>query len=286
MRSCRHLAIHCPHGRAGLRERRGFTLVELLVVVAIVAVLLGILLASLSKARESARSVKCLGNLHSLGMAMQSYVQRYERFPRSGLPGSAEDWFHFTNMPPHKRTRGGIAEFLDDGGPTTSSVWMCPSDDPDAHLMRAAGNVAAYPYSYSVNFVICTYFNLQWVSGGRLNEWPTTLDSSGRRARTMSLSQVKQPESKILIIDENSDVADDGCWAWMWDGGQGRNMLSNRHDRRKEATTNLSAGTGNAAFVDGHAERIPRIKSVDPKYYDPFLPGGSLLPPPTVPQAP
>jgi prepilin-type N-terminal cleavage/methylation domain-containing protein/prepilin-type processing-associated H-X9-DG protein len=256
-------------GKAVSRKRRGFTLVELLVVIGIIAVLLGILLASLSKARESGRSVKCLGNLRTLGVAMFSYVQRYDRFPRPAANPLAEDWFHWTNVASHKKVRGGIAEFLDDGGPTSSSVWLCPSDDLDTHTQRN-GNLPSYPYSYSVNFNICVYQFHPNIS-------PTD---------TLRFTKIRQPEQKILIIDESSETVDDGCWAWQWNAGSGYNMLSNRHDRRKEAATNVNAGYGNVSFADGHAERVPRVKSFDPKYYDPFLPGKSPLPAPTVPQMP
>jgi prepilin-type N-terminal cleavage/methylation domain-containing protein/prepilin-type processing-associated H-X9-DG protein len=56
------------------RPGRGFTLVELLVVIAIIGVLMAVLLPALSRARESAYTIKCAANLHSIGQAMAVYV--------------------------------------------------------------------------------------------------------------------------------------------------------------------------------------------------------------------
>lgn len=60
-----------------MRAKRAFTLVELLVVVSIIALLISVLLPSLNKAREQARAVKCLANLHSQGLAIQTYASEY-----------------------------------------------------------------------------------------------------------------------------------------------------------------------------------------------------------------
>ena len=56
-------------------RRRGFTLIELLVVIAIIAVLLSILLPSLSKAREEGQKTVCLNNLREIGLALFYYLE-------------------------------------------------------------------------------------------------------------------------------------------------------------------------------------------------------------------
>ncbi len=225
--------------------RRGFTLVELLVVIGIIALLISILLPSLNKAREQGNRVACLSNLRQLGGAMIMYTNENKGwFPRAAASGTYDDdWIFWQTT--RIQNDGALVKYM--GSTFVAAHYRCPSDDPQSHQ--------TYPYSYTMNELM----------GGLL--FPPAVN--GDLHLRIKITMVKRPTDKILLLDEASTTIDDGCWAPQHYPKDGKNLLSNRHDKKSETSTDPNAGNGNALFVDGHADSIARKDSVDVKFYDP-----------------
>src|SRR3954470_5742960 len=119
------------------QRRHGFTLVELLVVIGIIALLLGILLPPISRAREAANRIKCASQLRQIGQFAAMYAGAYNNFLPLGYmsydtyaPGNSVIWF----LDKAKQVNGpvGLGYLFSSGiiksnAEFTRQIWYCPS---------------------------------------------------------------------------------------------------------------------------------------------------------------
>jgi prepilin-type N-terminal cleavage/methylation domain-containing protein len=134
-----------------VQVRRAFTLIELLVVIAIIAVLAGLLLPALARAKESGRSSVCTSNLRQIGLASMTYSMDF-----NGHLPSFRGWLY---TKPGDLTTGSLYPYLSSKG-----VYLCPTDKLAIATKRRVvapppsgfGSVARpRDYSFAMNCGIC-----------------------------------------------------------------------------------------------------------------------------------
>jgi prepilin-type N-terminal cleavage/methylation domain-containing protein/prepilin-type processing-associated H-X9-DG protein len=249
----------------------GFTLVELLVVIGIIALLIAILLPALSKARESSKRIACLSNIRQFGVAMVMYTTANKGlFPRAapkGTPTIPWDVIHW--QAGDKIEESAIAPFL--GETISPRLFVCPSDDPMAH-QSSGGLTYGYPFSYVMNNRINAR-NPGDTTGNAFQDG-TLYDTHDVAQR---ITDVRNPTEKIMLYEEDEATIDDCNGALATP-----NLLAFRHDRANQRTTAISiallSGTisvpaaearGNVAFCDGHADFVTRAYAHHPRHYQP-----------------
>jgi len=138
------------------RTTAGFTLVELLTVIAILAVLFAVLLGALARARRSANSVSCASNLRQWGMATEMYANvNFGVLPRRGQGvgptfqiARPADWFNA--LPPTVNLKAYM-DMVSAGQiprPPGSSIWLCP---------EASDFTGQYYWSYGMNMALSVW---------------------------------------------------------------------------------------------------------------------------------
>lgn len=230
------------------RALRGFTLVELLIVIGIIAVLIAILLPALSRARQAANQAVCFNNLRQIGLAMVMYTSDNEGlYPfTAGIdePGPQfSDWVYWE--PGRDISQSAIARYLG-GAAFDANVLHCPSDTGARPRVQELGTSPYFP-SYSVNMYFSSYY-----------DWSR-----------IPLRLVKNPPGKYLIVDEDESSLDDGNFSPTLVGTSIENYLSTRHDPHNQQ--NLY-GRGNVAMADGHVEFVDQLYIRDPEHWNPHQP--------------
>jgi prepilin-type N-terminal cleavage/methylation domain-containing protein/prepilin-type processing-associated H-X9-DG protein len=273
-------------------QRRGFTLVELLVVIGIIAVLIGVLLPTLAKAREAANITQCLSNLRQIGLGIELYAS----VSRNQMPLVLERY-----ITQGKRTglvadgRGRTwAGLIRDVGRVPAHLFRCPSEnrsftlkgtdnllvpmwkDPDeTNAPETFRSDERFVFSYTV-----LYFGVNFDKdnpGNRRCPWSTIEGWPGSGVEGPVLkTKIRHPSEVHLVWDgyiphlvvaSDFEHAKASFTSWAKTPGPHRSNIF-RHSP-KAASGDFKRGP-NALFADGHCEA--RVNIFDLTDYHTTLP--------------
>jgi len=201
---------------------RGFTLVELLVVISIIGLLIGLSVPALSKARENARRTKCLSNVRQLRIALQMYADS-----------------HDGRVPPRDYDAGAV--WVDRLEPYYASrkLLRCPTDGKKADQ--------SYLLNGFIDYFVMHSFRGNW------DEFFGAYKQGGFQG--IRLSDIPKPAETITIGEKRAD-SDDDAYMDIWPAQYGSDHLTEvAHGKHRSGAGERNGGS-NYAFADGSARLL------------------------------